>query len=254
MLTLTCALLLSATPGVGLTLSAELGRAETPQRLGVLDAIEGELVAAGLPVRRLSARCDGQRECLVRLGRDNALAGVVGVTLAWAKKKVTVDLEGLRVKDSAAVAQRTFTAPGRLGPPELAEVRAFAAQVATALQDAPVVVPDTPVAETPGPSLVPDEKPVEPVQVAVTAAPRSNVPAYVMGGGAVAGGIVAGVFLGLATSNRNTLMKTPDPSPLTRDQANQLAADANRDYSVSLAAGIAAGALATGAVVWLLTK
>ena len=78
------------------------------------------------------------------------------------------------------------------------------------------------------------------------------MPAWVMGGGAVAAGVVSGVFLATASVKNEQLQV--NPNPLTREAAGALANQANADYTVSLAVGLAAGALATGAIVWLLTE
>ncbi|MFT3711572.1 MAG: hypothetical protein QM817_28380 [Archangium sp.] len=80
------------------------------------------------------------------------------------------------------------------------------------------------------------------------------MPAYVMGGGAVASGVVSGIFLGLAASKDASLRNTSNPSPYTRAQAETLAAEANGEYTVSLATGLAAGALATAAILWIVTE
>jgi len=94
-----------------------------------------------------------------------------------------------------------------------------------------------------------------PVVVAPLAptAPRSRVPAYVLGGGAVASGVVSGVFLALATGT-NAQLTTAQDNTLTRPQAQALVDQANAQYTVSLATGLAAGALAVAAVVWLVTE
>ncbi len=245
--------LLAAAPATGLTVSAQVGKSSTPAAT-YLDALEQEFIAARLPVRRFELTCDGKRECLVDAARAADLPAIVAVTLAAGKKQTTIDLEALRVRDGSTVGQLTFVVTGRMGEPERAQVRAFATQLYEALA-APEPKPDTPLANEP--ALLTPSNPVDPLALTTPPPPpstRSRVPAYLMGGGAVAGAVTSGVFLGLASASRETLESTPNPSPLTRAEADGLAAAANRDYSVSLAAGIVAGALATGAIIWLLTE
>lgn len=245
--------LLAAAPATGLTLSAQVGKSSTPAA-AYLDALEQEFVGARLPVRRLNLSCDEKRECLVEAARTAELPAVVAVTLAAGKKQTTIDLEAVRVSDAATVGQLTFVVTGRMEDAERAQVRAFARQLYETLA-APEPKPDTPLVKEP--VVLTPVNPVDPLALTPPPPPptsRSRVPAYVMGGGAVAGAVTSGIFLGLASSTRAQLESTPDPSPLTRVKADELAATANRDYSVSLAAGIAAGALATGAIIWLLTE
>lgn len=243
--------MLAAAPATGLTLSAQVGKSSTPATV-YLDAIEQEFLASRLPVRRLTSACEGKRECLVDAAKGASLPAIVSVTIASGRKQTTIDLEAVRARDAAVLGQLTFVSAGRLGDAERTQLRAFARQLFDAL-DVPEPTTDAPLAREL--QLTPKENAqtvdlTQPPPVAT----RSRVPAWVMGGGAVAGAVTSGIFLGLATDSRTRLETTPDPSPLTRSQANQLAADANRDYSVALAAGIAAGALATGAIIWLLTE
>jgi hypothetical protein len=248
LLTLT---MLGAAPATGLALSAQMGREGTPAAV-YLDAIEQELVSSKLAVRRLTLSCDGRRDCLLAGTTAAKLPALVAVTVAYTKKQTTLDLEALRTTDGATVAQLTFSVTARLGETERASLRKFGALLAEALVE---VKPDAPVADAPPPQLTPDARPPP---LSLTAAPlaprRSSVPGWVMGGGAVASAVTSGIFLGMASSTRGSLEATPDPSPLTRAQAVSMAAEANRDYSVSLATGLAAGALAAGALIWFLTE
>lgn len=245
--------LLSAAPATGLTLSSKLGKEATPVA-AFLDAIEQELIAGKRPVRRLTLSCDGKRECLLAGAREAGVPSLVAVTVAYGKKQTTLDLEAVRTLDGATLSQLTFSVTGRLSEADRASLRKFAAQLDEALRepktDAPLATPPVVVVGEPPPAPKPAVVVTQPVLTPV----RSRVPAWVMGGGAVAGVVTSGVFLGLATGARSELEKTPDPSPLTRAQADGLAARANTDYSVALAAGLAAGALATGAILWLVTE
>jgi hypothetical protein len=245
------AALLCATPATGLALSAELGKVGTPAST-YLDAIEQELVASGIPVKRLSLKCAGDRECLLKGAKE--LPALVAVTVAYGKKQTTIDLEALRVADATTVSQLTFSVTSRLAEADRAAVRKFGSQLAAALPAEPVA--DAPRVE-PKSELTP-AAPAEKVEV-IAPAPvipqkRSSAPGWILGGGTVAAAAVSGIFLGLATDARGRLESTPDPSPLTRTQADSLAAEANRDYSIALATGAAAGALLTATIVWIVTE
>lgn len=255
-LTILAAAALTSTPAVGLTVSNQLGSVVTPPQ-SYLDDIEGEFVAAGLPVRRLKLECAGREGCLAREARGAGVPAVVGVSFAYGKKGVTLDLEAVRAEDNAVLSQLTFSTGNRLSAGDREALRRFARPIIDAL--APRVA-DAPVAE---PSVEPATAQLQPAPAApplvVEGAPtvkptRSRTPAYVLGGGAIAAGIVAGIFLGLATSAESTLRSTSDPSPLTRAAAQQLVDGANRDYTVALGAGVGAGALATAAIIWLATE
>lgn len=247
-------LLSVATAPAGLTLSAQLGRTKTPPT-AYLDAVEQELVGAGLPVRRLTTACDGARECLVRAARTEKLAVLVGVSIAHRRKQTTLDIEALRAEDGASVAQLTFAVTERLSEEDRRQVRGFALRVKEAMP--PVPVADAPVREP--------DRPLQPVLV-VTATdperpppapappPRSRAPAWIMLSGAGATGVTAGVFLGLATTARGRVEATPNPSLMLRPEVEALAARANRDYTIALVTGAVTGALLAGALLWLITE
>lgn len=243
--------LLSAAPTTGLTLSAQVGKSSTPSTV-YLDAIEQEFLASRLPVRRLPLKCEGKRECLVDAARAAGLPAIVSLTIASGRKQTTLDLEAVRVRDAVVIGQLTFVSTGRMGEAEKTQVRAFAKQLFDALNEPEPVATDVPLAKEP--TLVPETVDAGVNLLATAPTPRSRVPAYIMGGSAIAGAITSGVFIGLATGARSELEQQPEAANITRAQANQLAATANTDYSVALAAGIAAGALATGAIIWLLTE
>lgn len=245
--------LLAASPATGLTLSAQLGKATTPPSV-YLDAVEQELLAHKVPVRRLQLTCDGNRECLLAGAKAAQLPGLVAVTIAYKKKQATLDLEGLRTSDGTTAAQLTFTVTGRLSDADRAAVRQFSAQLVAALEEKPK---DAPVAETPSPLprlepvASPDREPA-----AVTAAQvkpqRSKAPAWILGGTALAAGATAGVFLGLARGAHTEL--EVNPAQYTRAEAQNSVAEANRNYSIALGAGLAAGALATAAIIALVAE
>ncbi|MEW6430769.1 MAG: hypothetical protein AB1730_04610 [Myxococcota bacterium] len=253
MLTLLTLTALATGPTTGLTLSAQLGKSPTPPAVH-LDTIEQELVAAGLAVRRLTTACDGARDCLLAAAGKENVQVLVGVSIAQRRKQTTFDIEAIRADDGATVAQATFVVTERLGEADRAQVRDFAARVKQAM---PAPVADVPVRDPEPTKLAPEPAPVPPPIIVTEPPPppgRSRVPAWVLLGGAGAAAVTSGLFLGLATDARGRVESTPDPSPLTRAQAQGLAADANRHYTIALVTGAAAGALATGALVWLLTE
>lgn len=250
MLSALLATLLSANPATGLTLSAQMGKVNTPAD-AYLDAIEQELITTQLPVRRLALTCEGKRECLLAATKTAGLPALVAVTVAYGKKQTTLDLEALRVGDGATVSQLTFSVAIRLSETDRAAVRKFGAQLAASLAETKT---DAPLAE-PKPDLVVVTPPPKLELVPAPEAPkRSRVPAWVLGGGAVASAVTSGVFLGLAASEQAALYAPRAQPDFTRSEAEGRAAAANTAYTVSLATGIAAGALATAAILWLVTE
>lgn len=247
-------MLLCAAPASGLTLSSQLGKSALSVST-VLDAVEQELVAGKLPIRRLGLSCDGDRECLARAAREAGLPALVSVSIAWSKKHSTLDLEAVRAVDGVSLAQLTFTFSGRFSEANREAMRGFAARVVEALapptSDQPRVEVTPPTSGAPLPALPLEPKP-EFVSAPLPPVKHSRVPAWVLGGGALAAGVVSGVFLATASVKNEQLQV--NPNPLTREAAGGLANQANAEYTVSLAAGLAAGALATGAVLWLVTE
>lgn len=250
MLALALATTLAASPSVGLMISVELGKPDPgSSALTWLDALEAELTAAKLPVVRLTSTCQGDRACELKLGAEAKVGAVVPVTLSWAKKKVSIDVEAVRLSDGASVAQVTFTATGRLSKPQQEQLMGFANRISAALPSVSDVPKVEPKVEAPPP---PKE---DPVKVALAPAPApaasgSKVPALVVGGVALAAGVASGVMLGVASAGRADFdAKTMDPSPLTRAEAVQMKDTVNGQYSASLGLGIGAAAAAVVAAV-----
>lgn len=237
-------LVLLAAPTTGLVLSTEVGKPGTVVASQHLDALEQELIAAKFAVRRLEApTCKGEHACLLELARKESVPVLISVSIAWGKKQTTIDLEALRVSDGATVAQLTFALPARISDAERAKVKPFLAQVAESVNDAPTK--DLSADLTPPPVV--DASPA-------IVATRSRIPEFATGGGAVLTGVAAAVMLGVASGTNAQLNGTPDPSPLTRMQAQQLAADANGQYTASLVFGLSAAALAAVTVVLFLRE
>ncbi|MBL8914031.1 MAG: hypothetical protein JNM17_25225 [Archangium sp.] len=231
-----------AAPTTGLVLSTEVGKPGTVVASQHLDSLEQELITAKFAVRRLEAAdCKGDRDCLLANARKASVPALIAVSIAWGKKQTTLDLEGLRVSDGATVAQLTFTLAARLGDAERVKVKSFLEQLSEAVSDAPtkgVTLTPPPVIDVP------------PLAVAT----RSRVPEIATGAGAIATGVAAAVLLGVAGGTNGQLNATPDPSPLTHAQAQELANQANGQYTASLALGLSAAALAAVTVVLFLRE
>jgi len=248
---------LAGTPEVGLSVAFSVKVGADRERV-VLELVEKGLADEGLPTRRFDARCSGEVTCSTDVARREGLSGLVLVTLAAAQKNVAVDLEAFRVEDRSSVAQTTFTLTGKkLDEKALEKLRAFALAAAPAFAPRPVAVLP---ADAPKVTPVLAPPPPRPAPAEVVASPpapsrRSVVPgALLFGGAAVGAG--ASVWLGLSgLSAQRQLEASPDGihSALTEPQARALAVEANGRYTASLVAGMAAGALATAAVVWLVT-
>jgi hypothetical protein len=250
-LALTLSLALAA-PSGGVVLAEQIGKSSTPVS-SWLDPLQADL-GTRLTLKRLGAECAGKRECVLDAGRTAGLVYVVAVTLAHGKRQ-TLDLEAIRVRDGVTLAQLTFTLAGKFTDAEHTRVREFAVRVADLVApeekatDVPVREPDRVAA------VEPREVPDAGVQLTTSLPPprKSAVPAVALLGGGAAAGVASGVLLGLALDKRATLDNTPNPSPLTRPEANELAARANGEFTGALVTGLAAGALVTAAVIWLVT-
>lgn len=248
MIALVTALVLAA-PTTGLMVSEQIGKPTQPLAT-FLDPIDAELVAAKLEVRRLTAKCDGKRECLVEAGRAAQLKTVVALTIAWGKRQ-TIDVEVIRIRDAVTLNQLTFTTAGKLTDSDRAKVRVVGAQLFEALS-AEEKTTDVPRRE---PELVTNATPSTDAGLVLTTPPpssRSKVPGWVLVGGGAATGVVAGVLTGVATSQRADVER--DPNPLTRVQAQELANQANGGYTAALVCSVAAGALITAGIVWLVAE
>lgn len=248
MIALVTAMVLTA-PATGLVVSEQIGKPTHPLA-AFFEPIEAELLAAKLGVIRLSAKCDGKRTCVVEAGRAAGVPTVVAVTIAWGKRQ-TIDLEVIRVRDAVTLNQLTFTTTGKLTDSDRARVRVVAVQLFETLTAEDNKVSDVPRRE---PELV-TSVPSTPDAGLVVAAPapsRSKVPGWMLVGGGAAAGVTAGVLAGVASSQR-ALVET-DPSPLTRAEAQNLANQANGEYTAALVCTLAASALVTAGIVWLVAE
>jgi hypothetical protein len=257
-LALLAAVVVSQPASVGLTLTLSV-KVPADRERQTLEMLEREFAAAGLPTRRFDARCDGELVCLADFARRDGLAGLVAVTLGASPRGVVVDLDAARTDDHASVAQVTFEAEKVLSPAAREKLKKFAEATAEGLRPrAAVTAPPLPVAaDAPvAPRLAPV---VEAPQVAVLVVPRreppSKIPGVVLGLGALGLAAASAGFgvVGLGVQGRATASPDGLNSALTRGEAQQLTSRANTDFTVSLATGIAAGALATAAVLWLVT-
>lgn len=245
-------LILAVSPTVGIFVSSELGKPDAAAAASYLQAIEAELTDAKLEVVRLTSTCKGDRPCELKLGADAKVVAIVPVTIAWAKKRATIDVEAVRLKDTVSIGQLTFSVSGKLGKPQTGEVATFAGTVSAGLpriDDTPRLEPR--VEAPPKKTLTPSTGPVVTVTSPPPAPTRSRVPGIVVGGVAIGTGVASGVLLGLASSGHSTINSLGDPPSLTRAKAQSLADEANGQYTASLALGLTAAVTATVAIILL---
>lgn len=243
---------LAASPTVGVFVSSELGKPEATPAATYLQAIEAELTAAKLEVVRLTSTCKGDRACELKLGAEAKVAAIVPVTIAWAKKRSTIDVEAVRLKDAVSIGQLTFSVSGKLGKPQDGQIATFATSVSSGLprvDDAPRVEPRVEATKPLTPTTTPTGTTVLTTPPPTTT--RSRVPALVVGGVAIGSGVASGVLLGLAAGAQGQVNGLTDPAPITRPQAQALVDQANGQYTASLALGITAAAAATVAIILL---
>jgi len=243
---------LAASPTVGVFVSSELGKPEATPAATYLQAIEAELTTAKLEVVRLTSTCKGDRACELKLGADAKVAAIVPVTISWAKKRTTIDVEAVRLKDGVSIGQLTFSVSGKLGKPQDGQIATFATNVSAGLprvDDTPRVEPRVEVSQPLTPTTPPKETPG--LTAPAPATKSSKVPAVIVGGVAIGSGVASGVLLGLAAGARGQVNGLTDPAPVPPPQAQALVDQANGQYTASLALGITAAAAATVAIILL---
>ena len=232
---------------IGLTVALSV-KVPLDRERQTIEMLTHELAEAGMPTRGFDARCEGDPVCLTDFARRDGLAGLVVVTLGASGREVIVDLEAVRADDHTSVAQLTFLAEKTLSPAARDKLRKFAEAAAPALHPKPI---DAPIA----PKLEPHIQPA-PVLVAARPPAPSKIPVLLLGAGALgAAGASIGLGLtGLNDSARATASSDGMNSQLTLVEATRLTQQANTQFTASLATGIAAGVLATAAVVWLISQ
>ncbi|MCU0700707.1 MAG: hypothetical protein MUC96_29710 [Myxococcaceae bacterium] len=230
-----------------------------------------ELKAAGFSDPR---SCNGGQACSARLAvLIGPKAVLVGVDVGKVGKSLAIHLEAFAADLTEPIAVADLTArEDKWADQSLADITTFARQVKDKLAIAPPKV-----AVTPPPPPPPLDKPrgdtpaktnLEPsasntrtdLTETAEAAP-SKVPAIVVASGAGAAVIVAGIFAGLAASDRATwdrnVTMQPDGSlgstTLTQAEVAALGNGLNTKASVALGSGLLALALG-GVATWLFLK
>lgn len=248
-------------PQGGLTLSFAM-KVPFDRQLSTLGELERELNAGGLKTRRVQTQCSGEPKCLAAACRVEQVQVLIGVTLAAIGKDVGVDLESFIPTRETAVAHLTLALKGgRLSAQDRTEVAKFARETIALLPandpfsraEAPPPKTDAPKLEAP-PSLLPETGAREEFVAAPLEPKKLPWAPIALGIGALAAAGTSATFGVLGAQSRQQLYETPDGvrSVHTREQALALQKTAQTQLTVSLVAGIAAGALATAAIVWWL--
>lgn len=247
---------------------------EVLRREGVTDVrddakVTKELKAAGFSDPR---SCNGGQTCSARLAvLLGPRAVLVAVDIGKVGKSLAIHLEAFAADQPDPLAVADLSArEDKWADQSLADITTFVRQLKEKL---PLPVK---VATTPPPPPPPDVKktPDAPVKTKLEPSPKesradltdtaqapSKVPAIVVASGAGVAAIAAGVFGGLAASDRATWDKNvtmqPDgslgSSTLTQEQVKQLGGSMNTKATVALTSGIVAVALG-GVATWLFVK
>jgi hypothetical protein len=213
----------------------------------LLTRVEGELSKEGLTSKRVTQSCDGERACLVELGKSTAQDAVIAVSLVMSLKSIVVDLEGVSVASGTVLGQTNFKLKGADAPlPE--SVAAFARSVREQLEaemKARQLALDAPVK----PVLEPAAPTAPGVEVPLTNPPTKR-PVMITTIAAGAALIAAVVLFGVGASQQAQL--PPRESmlpPLAPERAQELVDGANTAYTGAAIAGGAAGGLAITAII-----
>lgn len=249
-------------------ISAQLAAAGLPMRLEPKEVAD-RLAAAGISD---GASCEGKRACALDLGTILGVCAIVAVELGALSTSVAIHLEALWVAGGDRLAQHDITSSRtRTRTADGLDLDAFAKQAraelssrssppagtpsATAKTDAPLQ--EIHVPPPPSPSLVP---PPREAAAAPSAAPRSArlVAALGVSGVALGAGVTALAFvvMGADSAGRIVPSSTLNGRPfvnIPRAQAEQLAANANRDYTIGAAAAAGCAALAAVATYLFVT-
>ncbi|MFT3836466.1 MAG: hypothetical protein QM723_05685 [Myxococcaceae bacterium] len=237
-------------PKAGLTVGEAVKL--SPEKIeSAVQLIATELLASELPTRLVESRCSGDPQCLAAAAQRDQVWALGVLTLAMAKADVLVDLEVYKVDGWVSLGHVTFQMKkGKLDDAQSMQLAELARQTRQAAPQPPPEKVETPVSPPP-------VEPVEAPKVAVEVAPepvrRSHLGPILTGIGA---GLAAGASVGfgiLGSNEKTQLAASPDgmTSTLTRTQAISLRDSANGHFTVSLATGIAAGALLLTSVLWL---
>ncbi|MDX2011338.1 MAG: hypothetical protein SFW67_14150 [Myxococcaceae bacterium] len=231
-----------------------------------------ELKAAGFSDPR---SCNGGQSCSAKLAiLIGPRAVLVGVDVGKVGKSLAIHLEAFAADLADPIAVADLTArEDKWADQSLADITTFARQVKEKLAIAPAKVAVTSPPPPPPPvdkrgSDAPTRSTLEPSTstnrtdlTSSTEAAPSKVPAIVVASGAGVAAIVAGVFTGLAASDRATwdrnVTMQPDGSlgstTLTQAEVTALGNGLNTKASVALGSGLTALALG-GLATWLFLK
>ncbi|MBL8923313.1 MAG: hypothetical protein JNJ54_30960 [Myxococcaceae bacterium] len=220
-----------------LLIKATTAKGRTTVTFQMLDSDEGKLI---------------KRE--VATGPATNLGGALKPVIARLAKVVKARKEKVEPQPAPDKPDQPKADPPKVDPPKVDPLKADPYPT-TPSKTEPVAVkpepkPDTPTKTNLEPVVVtPPEGVVAPVQ------PKGSgltVAAWTTTGLAVAAAGVAGTFGALGFTTAGELGKNEaGVSPLSRSQANALAAQANTNYTVALGAGIGAGVLGVvSAILW----
>ena len=214
----------------------------------LLARVENELARQGFTSKRVTQSCDGERGCLVELGRSAAQDVVVAVSVVTSLKSIIVDLEGISVASGTVLAQTNFKLKGADAPlPEsvTAFARSLGEQLALEAKARAMLALDAPKK----PVLEPSASAEPGVEVPLTTPPRRGPVVFttIAAGAAL---IAAVVLWGVGAGQQAQLpprdsMRTPLPP----ERAQQLVDGANTAYTGAAIAGGAAGGLALTAII-----
>lgn len=255
MLALLAAALL-AQPPVAVVQTSNFG--VPAKRAGELTRALGELMKKqGMQPIEVQGTCEDHACMLAKAGEVKAVA-VISIAFAIVGKDTLLDLEALRTRDQASLAQATFKVPpnSSLRPGETA---AFLEKIEMAVKPAvvaePVKEPQTPPSKVEPPKSEPPLTAVPPEAVVEESeSSRSLAPPIVLGVVGVAAGVASAVLLGFARHEHGVDLNTiTDNGPITMTQAWADVAPANRLYTASLITAIAAAAF-IGVALWLFLR
>jgi hypothetical protein len=225
-----------------------------------------ELAARGISAEDV-ARCELSKPCLAVLGRLARAKAMVRLEAAVVGKDVALLVQALRTSNASVFAEETFVvAEDELDAKVPGLLAGFAEKVKTVTSAMPpVATADAPARDeasaelAPPPELTPRPPRAEPaatVELVPKAQPRSRVPLYVTGGGAV---VLAGAATALFAVGRSAAACLDGPPVngqptvcVPRAQVAEVQQRASVGLSTAAVAGAAALGLAvTSVVMWV---
>jgi hypothetical protein len=214
----------------------------------------------GLNPVEVTGTCE-DHPCLLAKAAEVKAVAVISIAFAVVGKETLIDLEALRTRDEAALAQATFKLPANSGL-RPGETGAFIEKIEMAVQPSVVAEPvkePTPPKEEPHVTPPARPEPVQPLVEAPVESEPSHLPVYVVGAATLLSAAVSGTFLGLALAQGaqvngsiTTDASGAQVSMLMRTVAQQKIALENRYLTyAAVVGGIAAALLVTTLVMWL---